>query len=100
MIANGFDVAVMEHHVASSAAGFSNIYGQSRLSFLNISGIPDSYFDATIHEVGGYSGTYNAFVSKYNQRINVMSNFTIALNGFNTGNDYTVVATVENVEPY
>ena len=49
---------------------------------------------------GGYSGTYGEFLTKYNQRIAVPSNFTIALNGFNDGLNYTVVATMENVEPY
>ncbi|MEZ5198787.1 MAG: hypothetical protein R2764_21150 [Bacteroidales bacterium] len=29
-----------------------------------------------------------------------MSNFTLSLNGFNDGLDYTVVASMENVEPY
>jgi len=100
MIANGFDVAVLEHHVSSSAAGFSNQYSQARISYYGIGGIPESIFDGTLSVMGGYSGTYNEFLSKYNQRIAVESNFTVLLNGMNEGLDYTVVLTMENVEPY
>jgi hypothetical protein len=50
--------------------------------------------------LGGYSGTYNEFLSKYNQRIAIPSDFTILLNGMSDGLDYTVVLTMENVEPY
>jgi len=72
LIANGFDVAVMEHHTSSSGGGFPNGYAQARLSYYGISGIPDSYFDGITHVIGGGTGTYNAFVSKYNQRINLL----------------------------
>lgn len=99
MITNGYDVAVMEHHVSSSTGGTTNTYSQARITYYGISGIPNSYFDGTISVVGGSSGTYNTFVSKYNQRIAVLSDFTISLNGMNDGLDYTVVMSIENVEP-
>jgi hypothetical protein len=100
MIANGYDVAVMEHHVSSSAGGFTNIYSQARISYYGISGIPNSFFDGITNVLGGSTGTYNQFLTKYNQRIAIPSNFTISLNGMNEGLDYTVVLTMENVEPY
>ena len=100
MIANGYDVAVLEHHVSSSAAGFSNQYSQARISYYGIGGIPESIFDGVLSVLGGYSGTYNEFLSKYNQRIAIPSNFTVLLNGMNEGLNYTVVLTMENVEPY
>ena len=90
----------MEHHVASSQGGLTNIYSQARIAYYNISGIPDSYFDGILNVSGGWSGTYNEFLAKYNQRIAVPSNFTILMNGMNDGLDYTVVLTMENVEPY
>ncbi|MCD4697427.1 MAG: T9SS type A sorting domain-containing protein [Bacteroidales bacterium] len=90
----------MEHHASSSGGGLSNIYAQARLSYYNISGIPNSFFDGITNVLGGGAGTYNAFLSKYNQRIVIPSNFTIAINGFNDGNDFTIVVTVDNVEPY
>lgn len=100
MIANGFDVAVMEHHVSSSATGFSNTYSQARVLYYGISGIPNSFFDGITSVLGGSTGTYNSFLSKYNQRIAVPSNFTVAMNGMNEGLDYTVLINMEMVEPY
>ena len=100
MIANGFDVAVMEHHVSSSGGGLTNPYAQARISYYGISGIPNSYFDGITNVLGGSTGTYNQFVSKYNQRIAVPSNFNVSMNGFNDGLDYTVLVSMENVEPY
>ncbi len=94
------DVAVMEHHTASSAGGFTNQYGQARLSLYGISGIPNSFFDGITNVLGGGTSTYNAFVTKYNQRIAIPSNFTVGINGFNDGLDYTVLMALENVEPY
>jgi hypothetical protein len=100
MIANGFDVAVIEHHVSSSYSGFTNVYSQARINYYNISGIPNSFFDGVLNVLGGSTGTYNQFLSKYNQRIAIPSDFTLALNGFNEGLDYVVNASMENVEPY
>jgi hypothetical protein len=100
MIANGYDVAVLEHHTSSSSGGFPNQYAAARLSYYGISGIPNSYFDGVLNVLGGGSGTYNSFVSKYNQRMAIPSDFTVLLNGMSDGLDYTVVLTMENVEPY
>jgi hypothetical protein len=100
MIANGFDVAVLEHHVSSSAGGFTNQYSQARITYYNITGIPRSYFDGITYVSGGGAGTYGSFVTKYNQRIAIPSNFTAAINGSNNGLDYTVALNFENVEPY
>ncbi len=100
MIANGYDVAVLEHHTSSSSGGFPNQYAAARLSYYGISGIPNSYFDGVLSVLGGGSGTYNSFVSKYNQRMAIQSDFTVLLNGMADGLDYTVVLTLENVEPY
>ncbi len=99
MIANGFDVAVLEHHVSSSYSGFTNQYSQARISYYGIGGIPESIFDGVLSVLGGGSSTYNSFVSKYNQRIAIPSDFTILVNGMNEGLDYTVVLTMENVVP-
>ena len=99
MIANGFDIAVLEHHVSSSAGGFTNPYSQARVSYYGISGIPNSYFDGITNVLGGSTGTYSAFLAKYNQRIAVPSDFTASINGFNDGLDYTVVLNFEKVAP-
>jgi hypothetical protein len=100
LIANGYQVAVMEHHTSSSGGGFTNIYSQARISYYGISGIPNSFFDGITNVLGGGTGTYNQFLNKYNQRIAVPSNFTIAVNGMHEGLNYTVVLNMEMVEPY
>jgi hypothetical protein len=43
---------------------------------------------------------YPTYLAKVNQRLAVPSNFTLALNGFNDGLNYTVIVTMEMVEPY
>ncbi len=90
---------MMEHHAASSAAGFSNPYAQARLSLYGISGIPNTFFDGITNVLGGSTGSYGAFLAKVNQRMAVQSDFTVSLNGMNNGLDYTVALTIENVEP-
>lgn len=89
----------MEHHVSSSAGGTTNAYSQARISYYGIGGIPESFFDGITSVLGGSTGTYSAFLSKYNQRIAIPSDFTISLNGMSDGLDYTVVMSIENVEP-
>jgi len=102
MVTNGLNVAVLEHHTSSSSGGYTNQYSQARLNYYPIGsgGIPDMWFDGVSNVVGGWSGAYSAFVTEYNTRMAVMSNFTVAINGFNSGTDYTVLLTIENVEPY
>jgi len=43
---------------------------------------------------------YPAYLAKVNQRMAIPSNFTLAVNGFNEGLDYTVLVTMEMVEPF
>jgi len=93
-------VAVLEHHVASSGGGFTNIYSQARITYYGISGIPNSFFDGITNVLGGSTGTYSQFLTKYNQRIDVSSHFTIQLNGNHTGLNYDVIATIEKVGTY
>jgi len=100
MITNGYHVAVLEHHVASSYSGFTNVYSQARITYYGISGIPNSFFDGVLNVLGGSTGTYSQFVTKYNQRINIQSFFTIQLNGTHTGLNYDVLATITKVGNY
>lgn len=102
MNTNGLNVGILEHHTSSSSGGFTNQYSQARLSYYPIGsgGIPDTWFDGVSNVVGGWSGAYAAFVAEYDARMAVMSNFTLDINGFNSGTDYTVVLSIENVEPY
>jgi hypothetical protein len=43
---------------------------------------------------------YPTYLTKVNQRLAVPSNFTIGVNGFNVGLNYTVMVTMEMVEPF
>jgi hypothetical protein len=87
----------MEHHVGSSAAGFSNPYAQARLTMYGISGIPNSFFDGVSNVLGGSTGTYSQFLSQYNNRIAVPSDYSVSIAGMNDGLDYTVVISAEKV---
>ncbi len=100
MVANGYDVAVLQHHVSSSGGGLTNQYSQARVSYYGIGGIPSTFFDGVLNVLGGSTNTYNQFVQKYNQRKAIPSKFNVFINGTNTGLNYTVVLTLENVDPY
>lgn len=93
-------MAVLEHHVSSSGGGFTNIYSQARITYYGISGIPNSFFDGITNVLGGSTGTYSQFLTKYNQRIAVQSHFTIDLNGSHSGLNYNVTATIEKIGTY
>ncbi|MEA3478816.1 MAG: hypothetical protein U9R60_11595, partial [Bacteroidota bacterium] len=100
MLTNGYDVAVIEDHVAGNP--FQNTYSSARHSYYGGGGVPNAWFDGVLNSLGGLSSgsMYSYYLPKYNQRIAILSDFTVAMNGFNDGLDYTVVVTVENVEPY
>ena len=95
LIANGIDVAVMEHHVSDN---LENTYSEARANYYGVQYIPDAYFDGVLNILGG--SNYAAYLTKVNQRLAIPSNFTISINGFNDGLDYTVAMAVENVETY
>ena len=97
MISNGHDVAVFEHHV-SSTDPFTNAYTNARGSYYGMQYIPDAYFDGILNILGG--SNYNSYLAKVDQRLAIPSNFSLSINGFNDGLDYTVVLAIENVEPY
>lgn len=100
MIANGFDVAIVEDHVNSNP--FQNTYSLARWSYYGGGGTPNAWFDGVTNSLGGLSSgsMYSYYVPKVNQRIAVPSDFTISINGFHSGNDFTVVVTTEKVASY
>lgn len=100
MLTNGSDVAVIEDHVASNP--FQNTYSLARHSYYGGGGVPNAWFDGVENSLGGLpSGSmYSYYLPIYNGRIAVLSDFTVAMNGFNDGLDFTVLVTIENVEPY
>jgi hypothetical protein len=80
LIANGYDVAVIEYH---NGDPYANTYSNSRNSYYNITGFPTAFFDGLNPVVGG-SGTQSMFPqysAKVNARMNVTSAFTIEVEG-------------------
>jgi hypothetical protein len=95
MVENGHDVAVIEYH---SGDDYQNSYGTARLSYYNVTGFPTVKFDGILSQVGASGDMYPSYLSKYNQRINVMSDYTIEVTGSNSGLiEYEIEVTVEKV---
>jgi len=95
MVENGHDVAVIEYH---SGDDYQNSYGTARLSYYNVTGFPTVKFDGILSQVGASGDMYPSYLSKYNQRINIMSDFTIDVTGSNAGLvDYEIMVTLEKV---
>ena len=98
LVANGYEVAIMENHGPMNYGDpFANTYSVARNSYYGNILYPTAMFDGVLSVEGG---SYQSYLSKYNQRIAIPSSFTLAMNGFNDGLDYTVVITAEKVDAY
>jgi hypothetical protein len=53
-----------------------------------------------VTQVGASGNMYPNYLGKVNQRMGVMSSFTLAMNGFNENLAYTILITAEKVAPY
>lgn len=96
LVENGHDVAIIENHNGDS---YANTASNARNSYYGISGYPTAFFNGGLSVVGG-SGTtsmYPTYLTKYNQAIAVMSDFSLSLTYTKTGLDYS--ATIEIDEP-
>jgi len=97
LIANGYDVAIIENH---NGDDYDNTYSNARNSYYGVPGFPTAYFDGLNAVVGG-SHTESMFPQysvKVNQRMAVQSSFTIALEGTHTClTDFTAHITLEKV---
>ena len=100
LIENDCDVAVIEYHRSDS---YTNTASNTRASYYGgMSSIPTAYFDGIIN-VGGGSHTasmYTSYLPKYQQRIAILSSFTIDMAVSSSGLDYTVDVTVTKVDEY
>lgn len=96
LIANGCEVAVIEYH---NGDAFTNNYSNARNTYYNVTGFPTAHFDGVLEYVGGSHtvSMYPNYLPLYQQRIVIPSDFTIAINGENTGNTYNVVLSVAKV---
>ncbi|MDP7527673.1 MAG: T9SS type A sorting domain-containing protein [Candidatus Marinimicrobia bacterium] len=98
LVANDHDVAVIEYHVWDE---YANDFSQFRFSlyealYADIVGgqmaCPTAVFDGQYFYLGGdqASSLYSTYLPFYEYYESVLSSFTIAINGENTGLDYTV----------
>lgn len=80
LLANGYQVAIVKYHSGDS---YANTYSNARVSYYGVPGFPTAYFDGQNAVVGG-SNTQSMFPQysvKVNQRMAVLSSFTIDLEG-------------------
>lgn len=102
LISNGKDVAIIENHGPMGSDPFATTSSVARNTFYGLTGYPTAWFDGGNAVVGGNhtSSMYSTYLSKYNQRIAVPSDFTMSMSGINSGLDYTVVVNSELVGSY
>lgn len=99
MIANGKQVAVVEYH-GGGVDNYINEYSTARISYYSVTGYPTAFFDGGNSVIGGShtNSMYSTYLTKYNQRINTPSSFTIDMVGSKIGtNDYQVTVTATKV---
>ena len=97
LIDNGKDVAVIEYHSGDSYQTSSSV---SRLQYYGLQGTPTAWFDGGNAVVGGNHTTsmYSNYLPKYNLRKAIQSDFTLEVEGSNSGLiDYELNIAIENV---
>lgn len=98
LVANGKEVAIVEYHGGDE---YENSHGASRISYYSVTGYPTAVFDGILKVVGGdhTQSMYSQYLPKYNQRIAVLSPFTIDVQGENTCLvNYNLSITLNRVE--
>ena len=96
------EVAVIAYHASSSSSAdpYENSYSLARLNYYGgmIPGFPTVIFDGVLAHVGGGSNLYPNYLSKYNSRMSISSDYTINVTGSSSGMiDYGLDITVEKV---
>lgn len=97
LIANGQDVAVVAYHISDV---FENPYSLAKQNYYNVNSLPTAIFDGDIWSVGGNNSTslYETYLPLYDERINILSDFSFDIQGSNSQlTDYVVDITVEKV---
>ncbi len=81
LVAEGKDVAVIEHH---NGDNYDNTYSNYRNdTYYNLSGYPTAHFDGSTEEEGGkacpppFTSVYTTYLGYYNQRKQITSPFTL-----------------------
>lgn len=102
MLDNGLDVAVAAYHTPSfSIPQFYTNETTARASFYGVSSYPTTKVDGVLTQTGGGGAgqsNYAAYLSRYNQRIGIPSDFTMDMEWESvTDDDYEVTVTIEKV---
>ena len=104
MLAQGLNIAPIAIHTSAfSIPQFYTTETNARASYYGVSSYPTAKFDGVVsHSGGGGSGqtNYGAYLTRYNQRASLPSQFSISLTYQNVGgNNYEANVTVEKVVP-
>ena len=102
MLDAGLDIAPIAIHTSSfSVPQFYTAETIARAAYYGVSSYPTTWFDGIINHVGGGGAgqsNYNAYKTRYDQRIGVPSNFSISLSYQNiSGNNYEATVVIEKV---
>lgn len=99
LIANGHDVAIIEHHGGDQ---YEIPSSTGRLNYYAITGYPTAWFDGQNPYVGGSSSNslYSTYLSKVNYALSQPSSFTVDLSFASTGNNYDVTMVIDKVGSY
>ncbi len=99
LVENGQQVAVIENHNGDS---YANQYSNSRNSYYAITGYPTAIFDGLLKHSGGHhtNSLYSTYLPKYNQRMAVLSDYTLSMVITNTGGtSYQADVTIKKENP-
>mgnify|MGYP000853827327 CR=1 FL=1 len=104
MLAAGLNIAPIAIHTSSfSIPQFYTTETNARAQYYGVTSYPTAKFDGIVtHSGGGGAGqtNYSAYLSRYNQRVNLPSQFAISMSYQNVGgNNYEAYVTVEKVVP-
>jgi hypothetical protein len=99
LIANGYDVAVMENH---NGDDYTNVYSDARNAYYGITGYPTAVFDGVTSFVGGSAtvSMYSNYLPIVESRAGIRTAFDCNLYGSMTApGEYTVLATINKLGP-
>jgi len=100
LIANGHDVAIIEHHGGDS---YEYPGSSTRINYYSMGSFPSAVFDGGLKYVGGSAtnSLYPQYLSRYNQKIDIPTSFSIEMEGTFTGMiDFDIDVTIEKVATY
>lgn len=99
LVENGHLVAVVENH---NGDPYANTGSNARNSYYGITNYPTALFNGGYAVIGGSSSNsmYSTYLTKYNQAMAVMSDFTLDLTYTHTGPDYEANIVIDEPGDY